>query len=68
MVNNWNRLLNFRLISLASENREGQSSSVFDTIPLHSFAIFSSCSKKVKRNDLDVKRTEEKNRIVFTEG
>ena len=57
MANNWNRLLNFRLISLALENCEGQSSSVLDTMPLHSFAIFSSCSKKVKRNDLDVKWT-----------
>ena len=57
MANNWNRLLKFRLISLALENCEGQSSSVLDTMPLHSFAIFSSCSKKVKRNDLDVKWT-----------
>jgi len=48
-------VLNFRLISLASEIGEGHSSSVLDTILLHSFAIFSSCSEKVKANDLDVR-------------
>lgn len=49
-------------------NQERAELLVFDTVPLHSFAVFSSSSEKVKRNDLGVKRTVEKKRIVFAEG